>query len=299
MSTSGQWIVVGADGSDGSGDAIRWAAAAAAWHNVELRIVHALQLAELYYGGGMAGTGDLFNVVRQDAVRIVRNAVETAHSVRENLTISTDCPVESPGSLLIDLSRDARMVVVGHTGRGGFVGMLVGATASVVAAHTHCPAGVIRGRQGTGVIPDVGPVVVGIDGSPASEQAIATAFEEASLRSVPLIAVHAWSDVTYDETHGTARLVREWKSLEEGEQRLLAERLAGWQEKYPAVLVRRELERDRPRHALLDWSATAQLIVVGSRGRGGIRGMLLGSTSQSLVQHAQCPVLVVRTAPSN
>jgi nucleotide-binding universal stress UspA family protein len=296
MSTSSRRIVVGVDGSSASRDAVRWAAATAAGHNLELHVVHALQLAELYYGGGMAGTGDLFNVVRQDADRVVQDAVAVARSVREDLTITTDCPVESPGSLLIDLSRDARMVVVGHTGRGGFVGMLVGATASVVAAHAYCPVAVIRGREGTGVVPDVGPVVVGIDGSPIGEQAIETAFAEASCRAVPLIAVHVWSDVTYDDTHGTARLIKEWKSLEEGEERVLAERLAGWQEKYPAVLVRRELVRDRPRHALLDWSATAQLVVVGSRGRGGIRGMLLGSTSQSLVQHAQCPVLVVRAS---
>lgn len=296
MSPSSRRIVVGVDGSSASRDAVRWAAATAAGHNLELHVVHALQLAELYYGGGMAGTGDLFNVVRQDADRVVQNAVAVARSVREDLAITTDCPVESPGSLLIDLSRDARMVVVGHTGRGGFVGMLVGATASVVAAHAYCPVAVIRGREGTGVVSDVGPVVVGIDGSPTGEQAIETAFAEASSRAVPLIAVHAWSDVTYDDTHGTARLIKEWKSLEEGEERVLAERLAGWQEKYPAVLVRRELVRDRPRHALLDWSATAQLIVVGSRGRGGIRGMLLGSTSQSLVQHAQCPVLVVRAS---
>jgi nucleotide-binding universal stress UspA family protein len=114
------------------------------------------------------------------------------------------------------------------------------------------------------------------------------------LRSVPLIAVHAWSDVTYDDMYGTARIVAEWESLEEGEERLLAQRLAGWQEKYPDVEIRRDLVRDRPRHALLDWSMEAQLLVVGSRGRGGFRGMLLGSTSQALVQHAQCPVLVVR-----
>jgi nucleotide-binding universal stress UspA family protein len=135
--------------------------------------------------------------------------------------------------------------------------------------------------------------VVGIDGSPVGEDAIAVAFEEASLRGVPLVAVHAWSDVTYD-VYGVERLVNEWPAIEDGEERALAERLAGWQEKYPDVEIRRVLRRDRPRHALLEAAEKAQLVVVGSRGRGGFTGMLLGSTSQALVQHAGCPVLVVR-----
>jgi nucleotide-binding universal stress UspA family protein len=124
MSTPSRRIVVGVDGSSASRDAVRWAAATAAVHHLDLHIAHALQLAELYYGGSMAGTGDLVDVVRQDAERVVEKAVAVARSVREDLAISTDCPVESPGSLLIGLSRDARMVVVGHTGRGGFAGML-------------------------------------------------------------------------------------------------------------------------------------------------------------------------------
>jgi nucleotide-binding universal stress UspA family protein len=196
---------------------------------------------------------------------------------------------------LIELSRDARMLVLGHTGRGGFAGMLVGSTASAVASHAHCPVAVIRD---TTSMPATGPVVVGLDGSPTSELAIAAAFDEASFRNVPLIAVHAWSDLTYDDVNGTARFPFAWKSLEDDELRLLGQRLAGWQEKYPDVEVRRELVRDRPRHALLGWSAQAQLVVVGSRGRGGFRGMLLGSTSQALVRHARCSVLVVRPESS-
>ncbi|HEY3467530.1 MAG TPA: universal stress protein, partial [Amycolatopsis sp.] len=100
--------------------------------------------------------------------------------------------------------------------------------------------------------------------------------------------------VTYEDAFGTARILPQPESLERDEDRLLSQRLAGWQEKYPEVEIRRVLVRERPRHALLDVSEEAQLVVVGSRGRGGFTGMLLGSTSQALVQHAQCPVLVVR-----
>lgn len=137
-------------------------------------------------------------------------------------------------------------------------------------------------------------MVVGVDGSPNSEAAIAVAFEEASFRKAPLVAVHAWVDVVYDSTESAARLMPQWETLQPTEERLLAQRLAGWQEKYPDVEVQRKLVRDRPRHVLLDESDRAQLLVVGSRGRGGFAGMLLGSTSQALVHHSSCPVLVVR-----
>jgi nucleotide-binding universal stress UspA family protein len=294
MSRAKQTIIVGVDGSTGSQQAVRWAAEMAAQRTLGLHIVHALRVAELYYGGGPAGGEGLFEVMREDGERIIRDAVALARSVDKSLTITTDMPTEPPVPLLIERSLDARMVVVGSTGKGGFAGMLVGGTAAAVASHAHSPVAVIRGRLGSTVLPEEGPVIVGIDGSPTSERAIAAAFEEASLRRVPLIAVHAWADVTYDSLYGTSRSPVQWEPIEEGEQLLLAQRMAGWQEKYPDVEVRRELVRDRPRQILLDWSAKAQLVVVGSRGRGGFRGMLLGSTSQALVHHAQCPVLVVR-----
>lgn len=297
MSASNQLIVVGVDGSDASEQAVRWAAAVASDRNLELRIVHALKDGELYYGGDLAGTRALLEQAQKSAEQIVQDAVQIASLVDKDLTITTDFPTEPPVPLLIELSRDARMVVVGHTGRGGFPGMLAGSTAVALASHADCPVAVIRGRFGPVVRPEVGPVVVGVDDSPNSDQAIAMAFDEASRRDVPLVALHAWTDVSYLEPHGVAPLAVTSELLEEGEQRLLAQRLAGWQEKYPDVEVQREIVRARPRHALLDWSAKAQLVVVGSRGRGGFRGMLLGSTSQALVSHAQCPVLVARPRP--
>jgi nucleotide-binding universal stress UspA family protein len=294
MNSPSQTVVVGVDGSPGSDQAVRWAAEGTAQRNLRLHIVHAMRGVEMYYGAGLAGPTSLFDAVQREGEKIVRDSVRLANSVAEKVPVTTDLRSEPPASLLIELSRTARMVVVGRSGSGGFAGMLVGSTAAAVVSHAHCPVAVVRARRTVAEVPDTGPVVVGIDGSPTSEQAIAVAFEEASLRGVPLIALHAWSDITYDDMYGTAGFVAEWESIQEGEQRLLAQRLAGWQEKYPNVDVQRRLVRDRPRHALLDESEKAQLVVVGSRGRGGFRGMLLGSTSQALVHYAQCPVLVVR-----
>jgi nucleotide-binding universal stress UspA family protein len=296
MTTTEPRITVGVDGSAGSAAAVAWAANIASRRHLELRIVHGLQLAGLYYGGGMSGVAaaQLFDAIQVDGERAIADARSLAASIGKDLVITTQLPNEPPVPMLIDESRHARLLVVGRTGTGGFTEMLVGGTAASVASHAHCPVVVVRGRHDTTVVPEAGPVVVGIDGSPNSEQAVAVAFEEASLRGAPLVAVHAWNDVTYEDAYGTARILTQPETLEDDEERLLGQRLAGWQEKYPDVEISRRLVRDRPRHALLEASAEAQLVVVGSRGRGGFSGMLLGSTSQALVQHAECPVLVVR-----
>jgi nucleotide-binding universal stress UspA family protein len=136
--------------------------------------------------------------------------------------------------------------------------------------------------------------VVGVDGSSTSDAAIATAFDEASWRGAELVAVHAWPEWGSDHGHSGA-LVDDSGQVE---KELLAERLAGWQEKYPDVAVRRVLTQGRPVEQLLKHAAGAQLVVVGSRGNGGFSGMLLGSTSQALIRHATCPLLVVRPVES-
>ncbi|MFF0146612.1 nucleotide-binding universal stress UspA family protein [Amycolatopsis sulphurea] len=294
MTGRGRTVLAGIDGSDGSAEAVRWAAGLAAGRGLELELLHCLRVASLYYGGGLAGSEALFRNIQREGDRIVAEARGLALEVDPAVRVRTEVCHDPAAAALIDRSRGTRMAVLGRTGLGGFAGMLVGGTTATVASHAYCPVTVVRGRHGDGAVPQEGPVVVGVDGSPNSEAAIAAAFEEASFRRAPLVAVHAWADVTYDSTEGMARLLPQWEVLQPDEERLLAERLAGWQEKYPDVPVERKLVRDRPRHILLDESARARLVVVGSRGRGGFTGMLLGSTSQALIQHAWCPVLVVR-----
>ncbi|MEU8633051.1 universal stress protein [Amycolatopsis sp. NPDC048633] len=294
MTDRNRTIVVGVDGSAASVTAVSWAARLASSRRLGLDIVHGLQIAALGYGEGMAGIDVLIDAVRQEGDRVVAVSRKVATSIDEDLVVTTETLTGTPAPLLIERSRRARMVVVGATGSGGFAGMLLGTTPATLVSHAHSPVAVIRGRHGAAHVPESGPVVVGLDGSPASEAANAAAFEEASARGVPLVAVHAWTDVTYEDFYGTVRLIPQWESMADDEERLLAQRLAGWQEKYPDVEIRRVLRRDRPRLALLEAAEKAQLVVVGSRGRGGFAGMLLGSTGQALVQHAGCPVLVVR-----
>ena len=137
--------------------------------------------------------------------------------------------------------------------------------------------------------PAQAPVLLGTDGSPASELATAIAFDEASRRHVDLIALHAWSDKEVFELPGL-----DWSAVKAEEERLLAEALAGYQERYPDVTVHRLIVCDRPARALVDTSESAQLTVLGSHGRGRLAGTLLGSVSNAVVQSVRMPVIVAR-----
>ena len=131
---------------------------------------------------------------------------------------------------------------------------------------------------------------MGIDGSPASEAATAWAFDEASCQGLPLVALHACRDVG-----DFPILDMDWRKYESQGEKALTERLAGWQEQYPNVHVRRRLEWNQPARWLVEESGHAQLVVVGSHGRGGFAGMSLGSVGAAVAQSAKVPVVVVRT----
>ncbi|GAA3795030.1 universal stress protein [Amycolatopsis tucumanensis] len=292
---NGNAIVVGVDGSEEATRALRWAAEAARQRHEPLRIVHGFAPITGFDGAGLAVLQQAYDELVKAADDLVADAVRTAREAGgTDLTITTGRPTETGALALIEASRTARTVVLGCSGTGGFAGMLVGSTTVEVAAHARCPVVVVRGRENA-----EGPVVVGVDGSPVGERALAAAFEEASWRGAGLVAVHVWSDVDFAGYPSMVPIALDWEESAADERRLLAERLAGWQEKYPDVRVERVVARDRPRHQLLSWSAHAQLVVVGSRGRGGFSGLLLGSTSQALIHHAQCPVMIVRPRPGS
>jgi nucleotide-binding universal stress UspA family protein len=264
--------------------------------NLDLVVAHGMEAPARFYGAGTVALNEIFDLAKRAAAGIVADARRVALSVDSTLAVDTETVTQTAAALLVDLSRKARMVVLGSSGMGAVSGMLVGSAVTTVVSQAQCPVAVVRDRDGT--VPAAGPVVVGVDGSPNSEQAVAVAFEEASFRKAPLVAVHAWSDITYEYMYGTGAFHLQWESLEPDARLLLAQRLAGWQEKHPDVEVRRRLARSNPREALLEESGQAQLVVVGSRGRGGFKGLLLGSTSQAVVRRAHCPVLVVRPEPA-
>ncbi|NUT49332.1 MAG: universal stress protein [Saccharothrix sp.] len=281
-------IVVGVDGSEPALAAARWAATEAARHRVPVKLVHSYQLPAYGYPG-FVPTGEEVRQAFEDAAREpLAEAERAVRAVAPEVEVSTSIVLGGAAAVLIEESRHARAVVLGSRGLGGFTGLVVGSVTAAVSAHAGSPVVVLRDQA-----PAEGDVVVGVDGSEVSEQAVAFAFEQASARGVPLTAVLAWTDSFIDSVYNSPVAV-DWSEVEEEQRRLLAERLAGWQEKYPDVPVTRAVVRDRPTRALLRAADGACLLVVGSHGHGGFAGMLLGSTSRALLHHATVPLAIVR-----
>jgi nucleotide-binding universal stress UspA family protein len=288
-------IVAAVDGSESARHAALWAAAEADHRHLPLRLVKAIKIPAVPYTGGRTVEQRYIDAMTHDGRDLLAGIKADITEIHPDLEVHSDVVLADPVATLVAESESAAIMVLGSRGLGGFTGILVGSTAVALVAHGHCPVAVIRSRTTDGVPPAGGPVVVGVDGSAAGDAAVELAFEEASLRGTDLVAVHTWTEYGSDSSYAHARqFALDWEAVETKQHEVLAERLAGWPEKYPDVIVRRIVTRDRPVSALLEQSAEAQLLVVGSRGHGGFTGMLLGSTSQALIYHATCPLLVTR-----
>ena len=285
-------IIVGVDGSPAAKVAVDWAARDAAMRKVPLAVVNVLDPPAghtfpknpipLEYVRWQEDEG---RTVLNDALKTVEDSAKQLGPINVRGELMTGLAVP----ILGELSKDAEMVVVGCRGRGALARTLLGSVSTGLVHHAHCPVAVIHSEDPLMPHPSQAPVLVGIDGSPASESATAIAFDEASWRGVELIALHAWSDTAMFEFR-----VPNWSRVRSEAEELLAERLAGWQERYPDVDVVRVVECDQPARQLLEQSKSAQLVVVGSHGRGGFTGMLLGSVSTAVVHAARTPVIVAR-----
>ncbi|KOS57948.1 universal stress protein [Rhodococcus rhodochrous] len=279
-------IVVGIDGSAPARAALQWAAAEAAATDVPLLLVSSAN------AGGIGASSPFVDELRFTARRNLASATESVQREHPDLSVRTEQSSLVAAQALLGHSGRARMLVLGRRGLGEFTGGLVGSVTSAVVAHARCPVAVIPGPDEAGRGAN-GPVVVGVDGSRASLHALDVAFEAADRYGVPLVAVHAWSDRDLvDVVAGTPGAT--WDDVGRQESVVLAESLAGRAQDYPNVEVERVVVRDRPVRHLLERAENARLLVVGSRGRGGFEGMLLGSTSRALLHTTPCPLLVVR-----
>ena len=291
---SAQPIVVGIDGSPVSKVAVDWAARTAALREVPLKLVHVLNPPVVMAFPEVPIPAGYLNWQSEEGRTLLAAAVTTAEESalligKGPIAVTTEMVAGPSVPTLVDESTRAQMVVVGCRGRNALARGLLGSVSIGLVHHAKCPVAIIHDEDPLMPHPSMAPVVVGVDGSPVSERAVEIAFEEASFRGVDLVAVHAWSDTGVFEFPGV-----DWSALQSGAEEILSERLAGWQERYPDVLVRRVVVADRPAHQLLEQAQSAQLLVVGSHGRGGFAGMVLGSVSTAVINAARMPVLVAR-----
>jgi nucleotide-binding universal stress UspA family protein len=287
-------VIVGVDGSAPSDAAIRWATREAAMRNVPLTLLHVFLpgLPVWGYGCSMAPLpvdyGDMQQTEANSVLESARRVVDDTLAPGEHVDVHSELVTATPVPTLIDATKDAHMIVVGCRDQGTWRRGLLGSVSTALVHHAHCPVAVIR-DPADGHAQPLGPVVVGIDGSPASELATAMAFDEASWRGADLVALHAWID---DDPSGYPLLA--WPDFKSSAEQTLAERLAGWCERYPDVTVHRRVVFDQPARHLLESADSAQLVVVGSHGRGGFAGMLLGSVSSTIAHAVHAPLIVAR-----
>ncbi|MFC4018001.1 universal stress protein [Micromonospora sp. GCM10011542] len=269
-------VVAGVDGSPPSLVAAEHAARAAVRRGRPLHLVHGY-LHALGYGvpvdpyelGVPAPSAD-------GRAMLERTAAELA-ARWPGLSVQVRQVAGGPAATLVEESGRAELVVVGSRGLGGFAGLLLGSVSTQVAGHARCPVLVVRPAERPVQGAAEAPVVVGVDGSEPARLAVTLAAEEAARRGAGLVLVHA-----------------EAAEQGAGETDLLGAAAAEVRGRHPGLAVeQRPVRASAPQQVLVEASGRAGLLVVGSRGRGGFAGLLLGSVSQAVVQHAHCPVLVV------
>lgn len=280
-------VIVGVDGSEHSDVALAWAVDAAVREQRDLLVLGAYDYTTAYGVAALAYAPDILGLLAVVAQDAVTGAVAAARRQAPDLTVTGRTVRGSAAAVLIENSATAALVVVGSRGRGSVASLLAGSVSIAVAAHAHSPVAVITHPR-----PD-GPVVVGIDHSPISDRALQVAFEQASLRRTGLTVVHTWTDLTSEAIHDLAVTTEMLSHTQHEAQATVASTLATYQPNHPDVLVTTIISPDGPADQLLTAAAQAQLIVLGSRGRGGFTGLLLGSVSQSVLYHTPCPVLII------
>lgn len=297
MSSNFAGVVVGFDGSAPSTAALDWAAAEAVRRGLPLKIVLAVELGAALPMPMDSGAPWAMAKIEGAAHEVLGDAVERARKTDPELVVESSMVIDTAAAALVESSRTAALVVVGNRGHGDFVGTLLGSVAFGVTAHSQCPVAVVRGGS-TRVPGPEAPVVVGVDGSPASDAAVdeACLLAERSRAELQVVAAYQvpvtgwvgvtpWLDVYPEEeladaAAGTAKAV-----LAQAKERI--------RRSHPELPVEFSAVRERPAEALAERSRTAGVVVVGSRGRGGFRSLILGSVSRGLVHVAESPVLVV------
>ncbi len=285
-------VVVGFDNSDPAAEALTYGAEQAAMRGVGLRIVTAFGIVVSDLGLGMSAPWDaeLVESVQQSARREAEAGAQRVREEHPDVSVSVVVEPGPAAAVVLEHAKDASLVVVGSRGGGGFMGLLLGGTSREIA--THCTAPTVVVRQGR---PAQGRVVVGIDGSPDSVGALAFAFDVASREGRQLLAVHTWDvppigAITGVPSPEPPELVRD---IANNEARAALEELSGFSQRYPDVVVEHRIVRGSPVKTLVAESDEAALLVVGSRGRGGFLGLVLGSVSHGVLHHATCNVAVV------
>ena len=280
-------VVVGVDASPNSDPALRWAIAEASTRHIPLHLVSAWNPSFDIDALGLA-TRDVDAHCRA----VLDHATAEVQAVDPAIPVTTTTYIGPPQTALIEASRGADTLVVGSRALRPMRALLVGATSLEVAAHAECP--VVLVRQTEISRPGRGRVVVGVDGTPQSADAVGYGFGYAAAHGVELTVLHAYQLEYVAGVISGLSVEDSTKRIGQEELVVTAEAVAGWAEKFPDVHVTTVTTRDHPVDALQEASNNAALVVIGGRRWGRIGGALLGTVGHGVLHGAHCPVAVVR-----
>ncbi|GHC97616.1 universal stress protein [Nocardiopsis terrae] len=292
-------VVVGTDGSDHSGAALEWAAAEAARRGVPLHIVHALGMPLIVSAYGGPSRFEPSEEMSGQATAVLANAVEHARSVRPEVEIESVTALEEAPLALIRQSHPGDLIVLGTRGLGAVASMFVGSVSVRVGAQAPCPVVVVPSDDsGKPATTKLDRIVVGVDASRNSRRALGLAVDMAAETEGEVVVVNSWEvPYPYDPLAMAAAGYQPQETLfDQQSEHLVAELLADVmddQREDTNVEVSVVRTQSNPVDALLEASAEADAVVVGSRGRGTVRGLLLGSVSQGVLHRSKVPVVVL------
>ncbi|SDP30424.1 Nucleotide-binding universal stress protein, UspA family [Actinopolyspora xinjiangensis] len=292
-------VVVGFDELEHSRQTVRWAAFEAASRQRCLLIVRAVPVPlEQFTRIRLPSEAVEFEPLRTESENELNSMVAECHEELPQLEIRTSIRMGHPAKILGEASEGAELLVLGPPEQTQPWRVLLGSTSAELVRTADLPVVVVRGDREneriTTTPTEFTRVVVGVDGSRGSERAIEFAYEFASRHGAELVALLAWNEIRKFATSAITRRKLNWEEVHQTCQRVLSESVAGQHEKYPDIVLRSEVvTNEGAADALFSASEQADLLVVGSHGRGPIRSSLLGSVSHAVAHYAQCPVAVV------
>jgi nucleotide-binding universal stress UspA family protein len=287
-----QTVVVGTDGSPHADTALQWALRYAETRQLAVRLITATEWPVQAQSSTRYAINDTIAAAHDTARHLLDAAVARSRTNHPGLEITGELSSEPAIPRLLAASERSHLLVVGRRGLNAVMTALLGSVSISLVSHAYCPVAIVHEDRETG---EDRPVVAGLDGSKRDLATLRVAFDEAARRGAPLVAAHAWSDVPLAELVVLgARAVHSYEQLRAEASVLVADQLATWRTQYPDVTVRTSIHNDQPAATLVELGQTAGLLVLGSHGRGGFAGMVLGSVARRVVHHATCPVIVVR-----
>lgn len=280
-------VVVAFDGSVPAREAAHWAASETAGSGRPLRLLQVLRPPGRELGdlGLPPGVFDP-DRARQAALAGMHHAVDQCRREVPGSDVEGSVVVGEATEVLTRAAADAGLLVLGASGQAGTPRVLLGSSADELLRTVTTPVVVVRDRAARGL----GPVVIGVDGSPASDSAVRFGFELAARRGHDVLAVHAWSDIPLAALSGVVDLDPD--DLAERATAALAGHISEAERLHREVRVQPVTAADHPAQVLLDRAEGAALLVVGRHGRAR-SGAPLGSVSHAVAHYARCPVAVV------